>query len=149
MGLEGFLGDFYPWVKALHVMFVIFWMAALFMMPRYFAYHVESVQGSEEDEIWMAREMRLKKIIMNPAMHVAWVMGILLVLNIGFGAGAWLHAKLTLVVLLTVFHVILTRWQKQLASGDRSRSSKFYRLANEIPALFIISVVVLVIVRPF
>lgn len=149
MGLEGFLGAAYLWVKAVHIIFVIFWMAALFMMPRYFAYQMEAGAGSPEDALWTERQKRLKRIIMNPSMHIAWVMGILLVLNVGFAAGGWLHAKLALVVALTGFHIILTRWHKALAAGDRSRSSKFYRLANEIPAFAIIAVVLLVIVRPF
>ena len=149
MGFEGFLGGAYLWVKAVHIMFVIFWMAGLFMMPRYFAYHVESPAGSEEDEIWKAREMRLQRIILNPAMMVSWTMGLLLVANIGLSAGGWLHAKLLFVVILTIFHGLLSRWRLALAEGDRSHSTEFYRLANEIPSLFIIVIVILVIVRPF
>ncbi len=147
--MEGFLEGAYLWVKASHIIFVIFWMAGLFMMPRFFAYHVQYDVGSEEDAHWIERERRLKKIILNPAMMVAWVLGLLLVVNIGFGAGGWLHAKLLFVVLLTVFHVMITREMKSLSSGSRNRSEKFYRLINEVPAVAIILVVILAVVKPF
>lgn len=147
--MEGFLGGAYLWVKALHIIFVIFWMAGMFMLPRFFAYHVESVAGSDEDALWIEREARLMRIIINPAMMVAWIAGLALVANIGLGAGGWLHAKLLLVLILSGFHAVLSRWRKALAAGDRSRSTRFYRIANEVPALFIILVVILVIVRPF
>jgi putative membrane protein len=147
--MEGYLGNAYLWVKAFHIIFVIFWMAGLFMMPRFFAYHSQYDAGSDEDQRWIERERRLKKIILNPAMMISWIFGIMLVLNIGFAAGGWLHAKLLIVVLLTGFHVFLSRQLKALASGTRGRTEKFYRLINEIPAVAIILVVVLVVVKPF
>lgn len=147
--MEGFLGEFYLWAKALHIIFVIFWMAALFMMPRFFAYHCQYDAGSTEDRHWIEREARLKRIIMNPAMMIAWTFGILLVLNIGLQSGGWLHFKLLLVVLLTVFHIYLSRQMKAFASGERPRNEKFYRKINEVPAVFIIIIVILAVVRPF
>lgn len=147
--MEGFLGEFTLWAKALHIIFVIFWMAALFMMPRFFAYHCQYDVGSAEDKNWIDREARLKKIIMNPAMMIAWTFGLLLVVNIGLQSGGWLHFKLLLVVLLTVFHVYLGRQMKALASGERPKSEKFYRKINEVPAVFIIIIVILAVVRPF
>ena len=147
--MEGFLGEFYLWAKALHIIFVIFWMAALFMMPRFFAYHCQYDAGSIEDKNWMEREKRLKKIIMNPAMMIAWTFGILLVLNIGLHAGGWLHFKLLLVVLLTGFHIYLSRQMKMFTNGERPRDERFYRKINEIPAVFIIMIVILAVVRPF
>ncbi|WP_262693442.1 CopD family protein [Kordiimonas aquimaris] len=147
--MEGFLGEFYLWVKAFHIIFVIFWMAALFMMPRFFAYHCQYDVGSDEDKHWIERETRLKKIIMNPAMMIAWTLGILLVLNIGMGAGGWLHLKLLLVVFLTGFHIYLGKQMKVLASGEHVREEKFYRKINEVPAAFIIIIVILAVVRPF
>lgn len=145
----GYLGASYYWVKAFHLIAVIFWMAGLFMMPRFFAYHVESELGSEEDLRWIERELRLKKIILSPAMHVTWLLGLVLVADIGLMAGGWLHAKLLLVVLLTGYQGVLGRWQKDLAAGKRDRSSKFYRIANEVPAFFIIAIVILVVTKPF
>lgn len=147
--MEGFLGASYLWVKSIHLIFVIFWMAGLFMMPRFFAYHVEAAEGSEERENWILREKRLLRIIMNPAMIIAWVFGLMLVMHIGFGAGGWLHTKLLLVVLLTGFHMILARWRRQLSEGSLIKTSRFFRIANEIPSLAIILIVLLVIVQPF
>jgi len=147
--MEGFLGSSYLWVKAFHIIFVIFWMAGMFMLPRYFAYHSQYPVGSDEDAKWVERELKLMRIIINPAMIIAWLMGILLVFNIGFDAGGWLHAKLLLVFLLSGFHGMLSRWRKNFANGERKKSEKFYRRVNEVPAFFIIIVVILVIVRPF
>lgn len=147
--MEGFLGDGYLWVKAVHIIFVIFWMAGMFMLPRYFAYHSQCDVGSGEDAKWIERELRLMRIIINPAMAIAWIMGILLVLNIGFAAGGWLHLKLLLVILLSGIHGVFSRWRKDFAAGERKKSEKFYRKVNELPAVFIIAVVILVIVRPF
>lgn len=143
------LGAAYPWVKAGHVISVIFWMAGMFMLPRYFAYHAECVPGTEEDCQWQARECRLLKIIINPSMTLAWIFGVLLAFHIGWNAGAWLHAKLVLVLVLSGFHGLLARWRKDFVEGRNRRSSRFYRLNNEVPALFIILIVILVIVRPF
>ncbi len=143
------LGSFYQYAVAIHVIFVIFWMAGLFMMPRYFAYHMETTVGSPEETLWVEREARLNKIIMNPAMMIAWTFGLLCAVDAGWFAFGWFHVKLTLVVLLTVFHVVLIRTRKSLAAGDRSRSSKFFRLINEVPAFAIIAVVILVEAKPF
>jgi len=147
--MEGFLGDAYLWVKAFHIIFVIFWMAGMFMLPRYFAYHSECAVGSEEDKKWVEREKRLMNIIVNPAIIVTWILGVMLVLNIGFGAGGWLHLKLLLVFLLSGLHGVFSRWRKDFSKGERKHSDKFYRRINELPAVFIIIVVILVIVRPF
>lgn len=149
MGLEGFLGAAYLWVKAVHIMFVIFWMAGLFMMPRFFAYHMECEAGSDEDKAWQEREVRLERIILNPAMGVAWILGLMLVANIGFDAGGWLHTKLLLVFLLSGFTGSLTATRKRLAAGDRSKSSKYFRIINEVPSLFVILIIIMVVVRPF
>lgn len=147
--MEGFLGGAYLWVKALHIIFVIFWMAGLFMMPRFFAYHASYEPGSDEDKRWIEREARLKKIIMNPAMMIAWVFGLMLVVHVGMAAGGWLHAKLLLVFALLGFHIFLSRQGKAFAAGLRPKSEKFYRLINEVPAVVIITVVILVVVKPF
>lgn len=147
--MEGFLGEYYLWVKAVHIIFVIFWMAGMFMLPRYFAYHCQCDVGSTEDGKWIEREQKLMRIIINPAMIITWIMGITLVLHIGLGAGGWLHIKLLLVFLLSGFHGMLSRWRKNFAVGERKRSEKFYRKVNEVPAIFIIFIVLLVITKPF
>ena len=147
--MEGFLGDAYLWVKAFHIIFVIFWMAGMFMMPRYLAYHSQYAVGSEEDAKWMEREAKLMRIILNPAMILAWIFGVCLVLNLGFGAEIWLYAKLTLVFLFSGFHGMLSRIRKDFAVGNRTKTEKFLRKINEVPAFVAIAVVILVVVRPF
>ena len=147
--MEGYLGNAYLWVKAAHIIFVIFWMAGMFMLPRYFAYHCQCEVGSKEDKKWIEREQKLIRIIINPAMIITWILGAALVVNIGFGAGGWLHAKLALVILFSGFHGFLSRWRKEMAAGERKRSESFYRKVNEIPAVVIIAVVILVVVKPF
>ncbi|MBL4639963.1 MAG: CopD family protein [Kordiimonadaceae bacterium] len=147
--MEGFLGDAYLWVKAFHIIFVIFWMAGMFMLPRYFAYHSQCEVGSDEDIKWIERETRLKKVILNPAISLAWIFGTLLAVNIGGGDGSWFHAKLLFVFLLSGLHGVFSKWAKKFAAGERAKTEKFYRKINELPAFFIIVIVILVIVRPF
>ena len=147
--MEGYLGEAYLWVKAVHIIIVIFWMAGLFMLPRFFAYHMECDVGSAEDKAWIERETRLMRIILNPAISITWILGIMLILNIGFSAGTWLYAKLILVLILTGFHEMLAKRVKDFAAGKHKKSEKFYRRINEIPALFIILIVLLVVVKPF
>ena len=147
--MEGFLGAAYPWIKAGHIIFVIFWMAGLFLLPRYLAHHMEYPAGGSEDGRWIERERRLMRIILNPSMHAAWTFGLLLVAHIGLDAGGWLIAKLVIVTALTIFHALVGHWRRQVEKGMRLHSSRFYRMVNEIPAIAIILVVILVIVRPF
>lgn len=145
----GFLGSAYLWVKAVHIIFVIFWMAGMFMLPRYLAYHSQCEVGSDEDAKWIDRERKLMRIIINPAMGITWVLGIMLVLNIGLGAGGWLHTKLLLVFFLSGFHGTLSKYRKEFERGERNRSESFYRKINEIPAVFIIAIVLLVVPKAF
>lgn len=147
--MEGFLGGAYLWVKAVHIIFVIFWMAGMFMLPRFFAYHMQYEVGGDEDARWIEREARLMKIIINPAMTLAWILGLMLVAHIGLDAGGWLHVKLLLVFLFSGFHGMLSKERKSILAGNRTRSEKFYRLINEVPAVVIIIVVFLAIVKPF
>lgn len=146
--MEGWLGEAYLWVKAVHLIFVIFWMAGMFMLPRYFIYHHPVAPGSAEDRLWIDRERRLLRIIINPAMMVSWIFGLMLAFNIGW-AGGWLHAKLLLVLALSGYHGWLAGLRKAYARGERPIGEKALRLANEVPGVAIIAIVVLVIVRPF
>ncbi|NVJ69921.1 MAG: protoporphyrinogen oxidase HemJ [Alphaproteobacteria bacterium] len=145
----GYLGAAYLWVKATHIIFVIFWMAGMFMLPRYFAYHSECEVGSDEDAKWIEREQRLIRIIINPAMIITWILGLMLVFNIGFDAGMWLHIKLLLVFILSGFHGSLSKYRKEFARGERKREGKFYRKINEVPAIFIIAIVLLAVPKAF
>ncbi|WP_326523712.1 CopD family protein [Sphingomonas sp.] len=147
------LGGAYPWVKAAHVVFVIFWMAGLFMLPRYLVYHQEGLGDRSEEARWIDREAKLRRIILTPAMAVVWVLGLLLAANAGLfdavpGLG-WLHAKLLLVVLLTGYHGWAVGYGRRLARGVATLSAKRLRAINEVPALAAILIVVLAVVRPF
>jgi protoporphyrinogen IX oxidase len=147
--LTGFLGPAYPWVKAAHVTFVIFWMAGLFLLPRLYVYHQESVTGSPEDRAWIERESRVRSIILTPAMIVVWILGLMLAFQVDAWDQAWFHAKLGLVILLTGYQGWLGAYGRKLARGERPLSGKTVRMLNEIPGIAAALIVVLVIVRPF
>lgn len=147
--MEGFLGNLWLWVKAAHVIFVIFLMAGLFMLPRFFIYHQESAVGSAEDKRWVDRERRLKNIILNPSLIIVWVLGIALALNIGAFSQGWFHAKLLFVILLTGYHGWMVGYAKKLARGERAFSDKKLRLVNEVPGIAAAIIVILAVVRPF
>ena len=153
--MSGFLGAAYDWVKAAHLIFVIFWMAGLFMLPRYLVYHQEALAAGNAAEAasWVEREGKIRKIILTPAMIVVWVLGLSLALNLGLADGApglgWLHLKLLLVFLLTGYHGWTVGYAKKLAAGKPTLTGKQLRMLNEIPALAVTLIVVLVIVKPF
>jgi putative membrane protein len=147
--LTGFLGLAYPWVKAAHVTFVIFWMAGLFLLPRLYVYHQESAPGSAEDRAWIEREARVRSIILNPAMIAVWILGLMLAFNIGAWSMGWFHAKLLLVIALSGYQGWLGAYGKKLARGERPLSGKAVRMINEIPGVAAALIVVLAIVRPF
>ena len=148
-GLTGFLGLAYPWVLAAHVTFVIFWMAGLFLLPRFYVYHQETTVGSPEDRAWIEREARVRSIILNPAMIVVWLLGIALALNIDALHQGWFHAKLLMVIGLSAYQGWLGVYGKKLARGERPLSGKAVRMINEIPGVAAAIIVVLVIVKPF
>ena len=145
----GWLGLAYPWVKAAHVTFVIFWMAGLFLLPRFYVYHQEAAVGSPEDRAWIDREARVRSIILNPAMIVVWVLGLMLAFNVDAWSQGWFHAKLALVIALSGYQGWLGAYGTKLAKGERPLSGKAVRMLNEIPGIAAALIVVLVIVRPF
>jgi putative membrane protein len=147
--LTGWLGLAYPWVKAAHVTFVIFWMAGLFLLPRLYVYHQETTPGSPEDRAWIERETRVRSIILTPAMIVVWILGLMLAFHIDAWSQGWFHAKLALVIALSGYQGWLAAYGKKLASGQRPLSGKAVRMINEIPGIAAAIIVVLVIVRPF
>ena len=147
--LAGWLGLAYPWVKAAHVTFVIFWMAGLFLLPRLYVYHQETAVGSPEDRAWIEREARVRSIILTPAMIVVWILGLMLAFNVGAWDQAWFHAKLAFVILLSAYQGWLGAYGRRLARGERPLSNKAVRMINEIPGVAAAIIVVLVIVRPF
>jgi putative membrane protein len=139
----------YLWLKAGHIIFVIFWMAGLFMLPRYFVYHQEAAPGSPEEALWIDRERKLLKIILWPALIIVWILGLGLAMAIGaFGQG-WFHAKFALVLALSAYHVWLAGYAAALARGERRLAGKTLRLLNEVPGIAAALIVVLVVVKPF
>lgn len=147
-----FLNAWHLWVKALHIVFVVAWMAGLFYLPRLFVYHAKAKPGSELDRTFQAMERKLLRVIMNPAMSLAWVFGALLVLTPAAGVSFgdyWIWVKLAAAVGLTLFHHALGLWRKDFANGANHRSETFYRRVNEIPAVLLVVIVVMVVVRPF
>ena len=147
--MTGFLGAAYLWVQSAHVIFVIFWMGGLFMLPRFFAYHQETEAGSPEIAKWIEREARLVKIILNPAMIIVWALGLLLVINIGAWTEGWFHAKFAAVIALSGYHSWMAGYAKKLACGEAAVSAKTMRLLNEVPGVATAVIVILVIVKPF
>lgn len=147
--LAGWLGLAYPWVKAAHVTFVIFWMAGLFLLPRFYVYHQETPVGSPEDRAWIEREARVRSIILVPAMALVWILGLMLATHLDIWDEHWFQAKLALVVGLSGYQGWLGVYGSKLAKGERPLSGKAIRAINEIPGIAIAIIVVLVIVRPF
>jgi putative membrane protein len=145
----GFLGNAYLWVKAAHIIFVIFLMAGLFMMPRFFVYHQECAPGSDEDAKWIVRERKLLKIILNPSLTLVWIFGLLLAFNIGAWSMGWFRLKFLFVLILSGYHGWISSYAKKLARGERPFSDKKLRMVNEIPGILVAFVVILAIVKPF
>lgn len=137
------------WIKALHVIAIISWMAGLLYLPRLFVYHAQTTVSSASSETFKVMERRLFRFIMTPAMLVAWLTGLLLVWLGGYLADGWLHAKLVLVIGLTFSHVHLGRLAAQFAVDKNEKSQKYFRIINEVPTLIMVGIVILVIVKPF
>jgi len=139
----------YLWLKAGHIIFVIFWMAGLFMLPRFFVYHQEAPEGSPENAIWADRERKLLNIILWPSLVVMWVLGLAIAMTQGYFSQGWFHAKLAIVLVLTGYHLWLAGYHNALRRGQRRLSGKQLRMINEVPGITAAIVVVLVVVRPF
>lgn len=139
----------YDWLKALHIISVIAWMAGLLYLPRLMVYHAAAAKGSEQSETFKVMERRLLNVIMTPAMIATWVFGLALALTGGWFGAAWFHAKLALVVAMSVLHGLMSGWVGQFATDSNTRSQKFYRIINEIPTIGLILIVILVVIKPF
>lgn len=145
------LAPWYPWIKALHIISVIAWMAGMFYLPRLYVYHADVPVGSDQSELFKVMERKLLRIIINPAMISTFFFGglLLLVPNLLNWSDGWLHAKLFAVLLMAGFHGALSRWRKDFAADNNRKTSSFYRKANEIPTVLMIFIVIMVVVRPF
>jgi putative membrane protein len=139
------------YIKAFHIIAIIAWMAGLLYLPRLFVYHAQSKVGSEQSETFKVMEKRLLRYITTPAMLAAWALGLALAFSglIDWSKDGWFHAKLFLVLLLSAYHGALAMWTKDFALDRNRRSARFYRIANEVPTLLMILIVILVVVRPF
>lgn len=139
----------YAWLKAAHVIFVIFWIAGLFMLPRFYVYHQEAAPGSPEEAKWVEREGKLRRIILLPSILLVWALGLALAVTTGAFAQGWLHAKLALVLLLSAYHGWLVGYGRKLAAGRRDLSGRSLRIANEVPGVAAAIIVILAVVKPF
>src|SRR5262249_38876776 len=139
----------YPWLKAVHVIAVISWMAGMLYLPRLFVYHCEAEIGSRQSETFKVMEHRLLTMIINPAMITTWVLGLWLAWDGGWYVAGWLHAKLALVIALSALHGFYGRWTAAFAADRNLHSQKFYRIINEVPTVLMIAIVILVVVKPF
>ncbi|HJY91373.1 MAG TPA: protoporphyrinogen oxidase HemJ [Bradyrhizobium sp.] len=139
----------YGWIKALHIIAVIAWMAGMLYLPRLFVYHCEAEAGSKQSETFKLMERRLLRVIINPAMVVTWLAGLYLAWAGHWFSASWLHAKLVLVLVLSGVHGFFSRCVKDFAAGRNLRSQRFYRFINEVPALLMVLIVILVVLKPF
>ncbi|MFC4624454.1 protoporphyrinogen oxidase HemJ [Daeguia caeni] len=139
----------YLWVKAVHVIAIISWMAGMLYLPRLFVYHSEAKIGSDKAETFKIMERRLLRYIINPAMVLSWITGLWMAWEIYGFKGGWLHAKLLLVVLMSGLHGYLSKATRQFAEDRNSKSARHWRIVNEMPTLLMILIVILVIVKPF
>jgi putative membrane protein len=141
--------NLYPWLKAFHVMAVIAWMAGMLYLPRLFVYHCEAEPGSRQSETFKVMERRLLRGIINPAMVVSWALGLWMVYDGAWISAYWLQGKLLLVVALSGIHGMAARWTADFAADRNRHSQRFYRIINEIPAVLMIGIVTLVVIKPF
>jgi putative membrane protein len=148
-GLGAALTLTYAWLKAGHIIFVIFWIAGLFMLPRFYVYHQEATPGSDEEARWIERERRLRTIILVPAIGLVWLLGLALAWVTGAWDQGWFHAKLALVLALSGYQGWMVGYGRKLAAGARPASNRALRMMNEVPGIAVVLVVVLVVVRPF
>jgi putative membrane protein len=139
----------YEWLKAFHIIAVIAWMAGMLYLPRLFVYHCEADPGSRQSETFKVMERRLLKLIINPAMIVAWLLGLWLAWQGNWFAAPWLHAKLFLALVMSGVHGMLSRYVKDFAADRNRKSQKFYKIINEVPTVLMVFIVLLVVLKPF
>lgn len=145
-----FIAAHYLWFKALHIVAVISWMAGMLYLPRLYVYHASAAKGSELSETFKVMERRLLKFIMNPAMILTFVFGLLIIAaNPAIMQQGWIHAKILLVVGMAIIHMLYAKWRKDFARDENLRPAKFYKIWNEVPTLLMIIIVILVVVKPF
>ena len=148
--MSDLLFEYYNWIKAVHVISVIAWMAGLLYLPRLYVYHANAEKGSDVSEQFKIMERKLLRFIMNPAMIATWIFGILLIVaNTTLFEFGWMHLKITLVILMSVLHMVFSKWRKVFERDENTRSHKFYRWWNEAPTILMILIVIAAIAEPF
>ena len=147
--IGSYLMDLYSWLKALHVIAVIAWMAGMLYLPRLYVYHCKAARGSEMSETFKVMERRLLRAIINPAMIASWIFGLAMAWAGDLWAEGWFHGKLALLLGMQLIHAAMARWRKHFAADANRHSERFYRFMNEVPTLLMIGIVILVIVKPF
>jgi putative membrane protein len=149
--VSGWLTGAYPWIKSLHIISMVAWMAGLLYLPRLFVYHAMAPIGSDRSATFKIMERRLQRGIMTPAMIATWVFGLMLAGTPGLvdWRMGWIWAKLALVVALSAFHITLARWRAGFNTNSNVHSARFFRIVNELPTLALIAIVLLVVVKPF
>ena len=140
---------FYPWLKAFHIIAVIAWMAGLLYLPRLFVYHCETTVGTPEYDRFVVMERKLMRVIINPSMIAVWILGLSLASALDVWMAPWFHIKLTLVIILSGLHGMMSRWRRDFEQGRNTKTQRFYRIVNEVPAVLMALIVILVVVKPF
>ena len=145
------LVEYYPWIKSFHILGVIAWMAGMFYLPRLFAYHVDAEPGSSQSETFKIMERRLLRAIINPAMVIAWGFGLMLVFTPGVvdWSRGWPWLKAVMVLSMSALHGMLARWRRDFAADRNTHPARFYRAVNEMPTVFVVVIVIMVVVKPF
>lgn len=147
--MQTVLAELYPWLKSGHIIFVVFWMAGLFMLPRQMIYCHAAAPGSAEEALWADRMGKLRNIILTPSLIAVWLLGLALAIGLHAWDQGWLHAKLALVLALTGLHGFLVSKAKAMARGERPLSERQLRMWGEVPAILLVLIVILVVAKPF
>jgi putative membrane protein len=140
---------FYPWLKALHIIAVIAWMAGMLYLPRLFVYHCETQPGTPEYERFTVMERKLMRVIINPSMAAVWILGLSLAYTLVVWMEGWFLLKLLLVIIMSGLHGVLSRYRRDFEQGKNTKTQRFYRIINEVPAALMAVIVILVVVKPF
>jgi putative membrane protein len=149
--MTDFLATYFHWIKALHIIAVIAWMAGLLYLPRLFVYHADAPRGSDSSEMLKVMERRLLRTIMNPAMIAVFLLGGMLMATPGVldGGSMWFTVKLAAVIALAAVHMVMGAWRKAFENDTNTRPARFFRMVNEVPTVLMIVIVIMVVVRPF
>lgn len=146
------MNDLYHWLKVIHIVAVISWMCGMLYLPRLFVYHSRVPAGGEASEIFKVMEHKLMRLIINPAMIVTWIAGLSLAVKVNAfdpQNGLWMHYKLMLVIVMQVVHALMSRYRKAFLRDERPKSERYFRIFNEVPAVLMVLIVILVVLRPF